>query len=378
MSSAVVVSPRLNRKAPRTTGSGQPIASRTGDGSVDPLAQRRTGRTGHSHLVERHQQRLAVQTQERDVGRLRQARRAAPLTVISGTVAAQPLFETVAQGPQPIQSILCFAPPYLQGSQHAHRQRHRFGAWAEPLLLKAPVEYGVQLRAAAQHQRTYAHRSVKFVRGQAHSRHAQGTKVHGQLSDSLHRVAVHRHGRSATHVSHFGNRLKHAGFIISEHDADQPGLGGKQLAELIQVNHAVRGHRQPLHVVRPTVQMLGRAHDAGMLDGRDDDAGGLRPGQSADRQVIGLRTAAGENHFVRVRIGSHQLRDAFACILQDPACFPSGAMKTGGIPPRRGVALRDGSCHLRVERGRRIVIEIDAFCRHGRYAGHQGSVWRPN
>ena len=101
-----------------------------------------------------------------------------------------------------------------------------------------------------------------------------------------------------------------------------------------------------------------------MLDGGRDDvapARALGPGDALDREVVGLRPAAGEDDLPRLRVDG--AGDDLPCLVDALARTPAAPMQARRIAPVLTQIRQHGLEHLGAQRARRGVVEVDRHLR---------------
>jgi hypothetical protein len=158
----------------------------------------------------------------------------------------------------------------------------------------------------------------------------------------------------------FLDRENHAGLVIGPHDRNDRGIIPDRVLEFLQIQRAIRRHRQARDAEAHHFEPFRLIHDRGMLDLRRDDvllARGLQRGP--DRRVVALRTATGEDDLLRRRAeqGGHFLPRL------DHIAFD---LLAEAVSARR-IAVKFGQKrHHRFENFRRnarggIIIEVNDF-----------------
>ena len=135
--------------------------------------------------------------------------------------------------------------------------------------------------------------------------HPERVHVDGDLAKRLHAIHVQRHASLARDAGDLGDGLHGAQFVIGVHDGDQHGLRAQRAPHVLGIHDAAGADRQTRDGNTFALQLgRGREH-GGMLDGAGNQVG-LRASRRADHahdgQVVGLRTAARENHFRGARV----------------------------------------------------------------------------
>src|SRR5216683_2235617 len=204
-------------------------------------ARRSAGRArGNRHVLDPHDQRLALDEVEADV----EVARYAPLHVAVDVHlfhVLEAVQELVAQG----------ADAYALGRHLELRDAERL-AHADDLVgrerprAQAPlVAAAVDLRLDA-HARLPAHvqradalRAVHLVRGHRQKVRFQLLQVDRDLSGGLHRVAVEDDAFRAADLADLGYRLDHADLVVHHHHRHEDGIGAEGRLEFFQVEQPV-------------------------------------------------------------------------------------------------------------------------------------------
>jgi hypothetical protein len=111
-----------------------------------------------------------------------------------------------------------------------------------------------------------------------------------------------------------GEVLDDARLVVHGHDGDEEGRGLQRLAQHVEVEEAVRAHRQDDGLEALGAQVAhGFEHAFVLGRERDDAARALLAGEAGgalDGDVVGFRGAGGEDHLAR--LGADQLGDLAA------------------------------------------------------------------
>ena len=97
-----------------------------------------------------------------------------------------------------------------------------------------------------------------------------------------------------------------------------------------------------------------------MLDSRSDQVSPLffqEPSRAEDGQVGAFRTAAGKDHLAR--LAAKNSRSAVPGIVQQRSRPAPDVVHTGRVSPDIAQERQHGLTHLGIQRGRRVVIEVD-------------------
>src|SRR3989338_43105 len=191
----------------------------------------------------------------------------------------------------------------------------------------------------------------------AHLLHA-----HGYLADPLSRVAVVDDALLLGQLSDLAVRLDGSNLVIGRHNRDENGLVGNGLTELIQTNGTVTVHPQVSDSESPPLQGLAAIQDRPVLGAAGNDMIALVPvsfRDTFDRQVVGLRGAAGKNNLPRRR-GLNNLRNLLARLVHGRLRLPAkGMAATGRVAELFTEVGQHGLEHSRVNGGGGMVIQIN-------------------
>jgi hypothetical protein len=204
-------------------------------------------------------------------------------------------------------------------------------------------------------QCTNALRPVDLVRREAHEIETTGAEFDRQLAERLDGVAVHPGACGTCLARHLGHRLDHAGLVVGPHRRNDArvlaGLPG------IDIDLPVVVDRQPVDTPAQPLQRACRLDHRRVLDGTQREAPGpLQRSQAAQREVVGLGAAAGEDDLSWLH--SDQCGDLLARLLQRHAGTAAGLVGTRRVA-RPGIEARQhGVADPGVERSRGVVIEV--------------------
>jgi|GEM_PF-3875096 len=148
------------------------------------------------------------------------------------------------------------------------------------------------------------------------------------------------------------------------HQADQDGVGADRAAQIIGINVAVAVDRQPGDARTETLEKAQRGVDRRMLNGAADQVrrpwsiGWIaRVKDALEREIVGLRSAAGEDDLVR-GAAKQRVHIRTRCLDQGP-CRHSSPMRAGGIAETVAERRLHRRNHLRRKRCAGIVVEVD-------------------
>ena len=199
---------------------------------------------------------------------------------------------------------------------------------------------------------------------------ADGEKVDAQLTHAdrnaagrLDAVGVEESAGGTREGGDLAHRLQDAGLIIGVHDGDQGGGGAQRAPDVIHANQAVAADGQPgdfrtFLFQAFAFQMGAGIEHRGVFDGAGNHV--LRPARvshhAENGQVIGLRSAAGEDNFAGVAANARGELTArvFEALLGGLAEM----MDTGRVAADLDQGCREVFQHLRRDRGGRVVVEV--------------------
>src|SRR6266704_2979355 len=204
-------------------------------------ARRSAGRArGHRHVLDPHDQGLALDEVEADV----EVSRYAPLDVAVDV----DLFHVPEAGEQPVAQ----APDALalgrhlelrdaEGLAHADDLVGRERPRAQAPLVAAAVDLRLDAHAGfSPHvQSAYSLRSVDLVRGHRQEIHLQLLQVDRDLARGLHCVTVEDDALRAADLADLGDRLDHADLVVHHHHRRENGVGAQRRLELLQIEQPV-------------------------------------------------------------------------------------------------------------------------------------------
>jgi hypothetical protein len=134
---------------------------------------------------------------------------------------------------------------------------------------------------------------------------------------------VQIHIRLGGNLPEFLHRLHHSGFVIRQHDSDQPGVGPDRASHIVGIDQATAIDGNVRDLAAAIFQMLRRIQHGMMLDGRSNDVI-TRLRQPEEREVVAFRAAAGKDDFRR--LATQQASNRFPCALHRSPCLLSMMM----------------------------------------------------
>ena len=249
------------------------------------------------------------------------------------------------------------------GLAHADAERRRQGARAEAALLATAHDQRLQphARLAAHVERADALRAVDLVAGDAHQVDLHRLDVERDLAGGLGRVGVEEGLLLAADLADLGERLDDADLVVHRHDRDHHGLVGDGRAQGVEIDQAVLLHWQVGHLEALLLEMAAGVEHALVLGHGGDDvvlAVLVELGDAADREVVRLGGARGEDHFLLV--GADQLGDLAARLLDALLGFPAVGMAARmRIAELVGEVRHHRFQHARVHRRGGLIVEVD-------------------
>ena len=199
---------------------------------------------------------------------------------------------------------------------------------------------------------------------------AQRVGAERNFQKGLHRVGVELCTDRMRQLGDLLERLNGADLVVRRHDGDQCGVLGQLVLQLLQINMAFLVNVQISDAVAFLFERFAGVEHCMMLDlGGDDMLAALGGGtvhKAADREVVRLRAAAGEQDLARcvivLFVDRHRCVQALA---DDLARLIDGLLRLAAHAVQRGrIAVVLGQPRLHsVERsfghrGRRRVIRI--------------------
>ena len=195
----------------------------------------------------------------------------------------------------------------LDGFLHRRRQadaaRGVLGARAQAALLAAAVYQRLKRNALLDVQHADAARAAELVRGQGQHVNAHFLHVDRHVADRLHRVRVEPRADCMREFCDLLDRLDGADLVVRCHDGDERGILGEFALELFEIHMAFLVHVQIGDAVAFLLQRLAGVQHRMVLDLGGDQVpaalGRRAVHKAADREVVRLRTAAGEDDLAR-------------------------------------------------------------------------------
>ena len=169
--------------------------------------------------------------------------------------------------------------------------------------------------------------------------------------------------RSRHKRTDLGNRLDGADLVVGGDDADERRPLGDRGGQLLGVDAPVSVHGEVGDLEAVAVEDGGAVHHRLVLDAAGDDVAAVRgagPCDALQRQVVGLGSARGEDDLAG--LGAKVMRDLLAGLVEALAGAAARRVDARRVAMMLGEIREHGLEHLRSQRRRRRVIEVD---RHG-------------
>ena len=138
------------------------------------------------------------------------------------------------------------------------------------------------------------------------------------------------------HARGFGDRLDGADLVVGVHDADERGVVGDGVLEVLEVDEALAVDGEVGDAEAFLLEALGLVEDGVVLDGGRDDvlaaalaAGGV--GGAAEGEVVALAAAGGEDELLR--LAAEELGHRAAGALEAAAGLLGLGVEAGGVAP---------------------------------------------
>ena len=225
-----------------------------------------------------------------------------------------------------------------------------------------PLKNGRQPDAALHPQRPDAFRAVELVRRHRQQIDAELPDVHRYLARALHGIGVKQRPVSMGDGGELGDRLDRADLVVGVHHRHEGRVVGHGLAQPVGRHDPARVERQEGRFPSALRQRLEGVEHGLVLDARRDEvpaAGNFeRFGGAANGEIVGFGAAAGEDDFRR--FGANQGRGCAPRVVNCRFCLLPVVMNTRRIAEKILECAHHGVRGGRVDRGRRVVIEIDA------------------
>ena len=326
-------------------------------------AGRSAGRTaGHRDVLDRHDQRLALDKIEAHVQIVRHAALHVAVEIH--------LFHVRQAGPQAIaqhaDTLVLGRHFFLRDVErlaHADDLVRRQGAGTETALMSAAVHLRFQSHArfAPHVQRADPFGAVSLVRGKTHQIDLELLQVDHHLAGRLRRIDMQQHALFATQLADGGNILDHADLVVHIHHRHENGIGADRGLELVQVDQSVRFRGQIGRAKTLPFQLAHGIEYGFVLGLHGDDVFALarvKIGRALQRQIVRFGRAGSPHDLFRV--GVDQRRDLFACALDRCLRLPAVSVRTRSRITEFFSQIRNHRRrHARIDRRSRGVVHVD-------------------
>jgi hypothetical protein len=199
------------------------------------------------------------------------------------------------------------------------------------------------------------------VTGHREQVHAQFVDADRDLAHRLRGIGVHDGAGGARRGGNGGDGLHRPGLVVGEHHRDERRPRTDKRAHRCRVDAACGVDPGNARHAAFTLQEATDLGDRRMLDrGNDELATVARRAQSRradDRVVVGLGAAAGENDGPGA--GAQQFRGLGAGLVDRRPGATAGGVAARGIGAAFAQPRQHGLEHARVERCRRVVVQIE-------------------
>ena len=285
-----------------------------------------------------------------------------PLTAAPGTRSRMPCSSRSRSAAIRGAASAAWAPGVLGGGAHPGQRRDVLGARAAVALLAAAGDERLQADAAADPQRAGALGPAELVGRNRQQVDAERADAHRQLARGLHGVGVEQRPVAAGDGGQVGHRLDRAYLVIGVHDRYEGRAIGNQPTQGVGIGDAAAAHRQDAQLEPPPGQRLGGLQHGFVLDRGDNQVPPARRleglGGAAQGGVVALGATGGEDDFGR--LGAQQPGHRGARLVERGLRLLAEMVDARRVAP--GVAGHGGEAFEsgRDERGRRVVVEVDA------------------
>ena len=186
--------------------------------------------------------------------------------------------------------------------------------------------------------------------------------VHGDLAHGLCGVGEEEGLLLTTDRADLRQGLNHAHFVVGCHDRDQDGLVGDRCPQRVEVDEPVGLGREVGHLGLPgALEILARVEHGLVLGLHRDNViapRGVHFDRALDRDVVALGGTAREHDLFGAR--ADRRRHLLASDVDSLLCNPAiGVVSTGSVAELLGEVGNHGLEDSRINRSRRLVIEVD-------------------
>ncbi len=304
-----------------------------------------------------------------------------PVDLDAAELPAQPLEEVVAKrrdagGVASGQGVGGQARRLAEADDAGHVQRTR----AKPLLLSSAL--GLRLKAntrparAPDVERAHPFRTVHLVGRDAHEIRSPLVDTNGHAPDGLHGIGVKQDPSLAAQPSDLRDRLNGPDLVVRRHHRNEDGVGTQGPGDLVRGDDAVRsdaddGDLESLALDRPRRLEHGRMLDRGR---HQVTAARARHARRAPHgEVVRLRRPGGEHDVSR--LGANQPRELGTRLFdRRMGLLSEGVLTARRVAELLGQVRQHRGHHRGVQRGRRVMIEVDGAGRHTSFFHLQGGT----
>ena len=177
----------------------------------------------------------------------------------------------------------------------------------------------------------------------------------------LNRVGMKNNFTVAANCTKLGNRLDGSNFIIRRHDGNESGVRADRLFQIVWRNAAFCIDREARDFKTFFFfQVVERPQNRIVLDGGSDQMFAFcleQARRSKNREIIRLRSAAGENNLAGFR--AQKFCRAVTRIVEQSARFSSDVVDGRRVAPKLAEKRQHCFAHRRIEWRCGIVIEVN-------------------
>jgi hypothetical protein len=235
-----------------------------------------------------------------------------------------------------------------------------------------------QPEPAANPERAHAFRSVELVRGEREQIDAERLDVDWDLSGRLDGVGVEHRAPSLDERGDLADGLHGAYLVVGVHDRDEGRVVRERRPYGLQAHDAALVDRHDRDPPRLLAEGLDGVQHGLVLDGRRDEMAAAsdaeRLGDAPNGQVVTFGAAAREDDLRWV--GADERRDRVPGLVQDRFGQLPEVVHARGIPVLVSEHGGHPFDHLRCNRGRGVMVEVDAV--HGLRGGACTRLFRPS
>ena len=196
--------------------------------------------------------------------------------------------------------LLLIGSSELRSSGESHNQTRRERAGSQAAFLSTAPLQRLQFDSFPDHQGADALGTVELVGTEADEVQSERIRLQGDVAQGLGGIAVQANATLTADRRQFSQGLNHSDLVIGRHHADQSGLRGDRLLQLLGGDQPIGAWGQQGHPEALAPQLLQRVEHSVVLRGHADQMTGSHgPGMAEQRQVVGFRGTAGEHDALR-------------------------------------------------------------------------------